>query len=478
MKKKLGVNLGFQTFYQILITILPLITAPYLSRILGVESLGVFSYTNSVASYFTLFAFLGTLSYGTRTIASNQSDKKIRSVTFWEIYLLQAFSSAVCIAAYYIYIMLFCNDNQLILMIQGIALIGTLTDISWLYFGMEDFRLTVTANGIVKVISVTCILLFVKEKQDLWLYTLIMVSSIVISNMLLWIPIHKVVDLWKIKNIKIKTITKHIKPNIVLFIPLLAMSVYHVMDKTMLGSISTFEQSGFYYNSDRVVSTPVGIINGFCTVMLSRITVFRNESEVSKANEYFFLSIKGMGMITSAMAFGLAAIANEFIPIFYGPGYDTCILLMIFLSPILIIKGYCYIARMLYLVPAKKENVYIGSVIAGAITNLIANSILIPKYGAFGAVIGTLISEFVSCVWQYLFMMKYINYVRHLLSSLVYMVFGIVMYVTVRFSVRFLSNGLLGLFEEILIGAIIYLTLCIVYWLITKNTFIRKLIKR
>lgn len=169
MKKKLGVNLGFQTFYQILITILPLITAPYLSRILGVESLGVFSYTNSVASYFTLFAFLGTLSYGTRTIASNQSDKKIRSVTFWEIYLLQAFSSAVCIAAYYIYIMLFCNDNQLILMIQGIALIGTLTDISWLYFGMEDFRLTVTANGIVKVISVTCILLFVKEKQDLWL---------------------------------------------------------------------------------------------------------------------------------------------------------------------------------------------------------------------------------------------------------------------------------------------------------------------
>lgn len=478
MKKKLGVNLGFQTFYQILITVLPLITAPYLSRILGAESLGIFSYTNSVASYFTLFAFLGTLSYGTRAIASNQSDKKIRSVTFWEIYLLQVFSSAVCIAAYFIYIILFCNDNQLISIIQGIALIGTLTDISWLYFGMEDFRLTVTVNGIVKVISVTCILLFVKEKQDLWIYTLIMVSSIVISNILLWIPMHKVVDLCEIKNIKIMTITKHIKPNIVLFIPLLAMSVYHVMDKTMLGSISTFEQSGFYYNSDRVVSTPVGIINGFCTVMLPRITAFRNENETSKANEYFFLSIKGIGMITSAMAFGLAAIANEFIPIFYGPGYDTCILLMIFLSPILIIKGYCYIARMLYLVPAKRENVYIGSVIAGAITNLIANCILIPRYGAFGAVIGTLISEFISCVWQYLFMLKYINYLRPLLSSLVYMVFGIAMYVIVKFSMRFLSNGLLGLFEEILIGVIIYFTLCIVYWLIIGNTYIRKLIKR
>ena len=472
-KKKLSVNLGFQTFYQILITALPLITAPYLSRVLGAESLGIFSYTNSVVSYFTLFAFLGTQSYGTRSIASNQNNNKIRSITFWEIYSLQAFSSVICIVAYLMYIVVFCSENQLISAIQGLALIGTLTDISWLYFGIEDFRFTVVTNGIIKIISVVAILLFVRQKEDMWLYTLIMVGSVVVSNLVLWFPMSKVVNLNDFSSIKISAITKHIKPNLILFVPLLAMSVYHVMDKTMLGSISTFEQSGFYYNADRVVSTPVGIINGFCTVMLPRITAFRNENEVSKANEFFFLSIKGMGLITSAMAFGLAAIANEFIPIFYGPGYDSCISLMIFLSPILIIKGYCYTARMLYLVPAKRENVYIGSVIAGAVSNLIANTILIPIYGAFGAVIGTLISEFTSCIWQYVFMLKYLNYIRTLVGSLVYILFGMVMFVIVRVSTGFLANGLIGLVEEIIIGTIIYLTLCIVFWLITgKKAYI------
>ncbi len=478
MKKRLGVNLGYQTFYQLLITVLPLITAPYLSRVLGAEALGIFSYTNSIASYFTLFAFLGTHSYGTRAIAGNQSDIQKRSKTFWEIYSLQAFSSILCIAVYCIYIAAFCTENQLILAIQGLALIGTLTDISWLYFGIEDFKITVTTNGIVKVVSVACILLLVKGKQDLWLYTLIMVGSIVISNFILWIPMHKVIDLHKIKDIKYKEVIKHLKPNIVLFIPLLAMSVYHVMDKTMLGSISTFEQSGYYYNSDKIVSTPVGIINGFCTVMLPRITAFRNEDEISKANEYFFLSIRGMGMITSAMAFGLAAIAEEFVPFFYGPGYDSCIILMIFLSPILIIKGYCYIARMLYLVPARKEQVYIGSVIAGAITNLIANSILIPRYGAFGAVVGTLISEFISCAWQYLFMLKYINYIKPLVTSFIYIAFGIAMYCVVRLCAGILPDGVIGLFMEIFIGAITYLVLYIGYWYISGKTYIRELIKR
>ncbi len=463
-------NLGYQTLYQILVTCMPLITAPYLSRVLGTHQLGVFSFTNSIVSYFCLFAILGCVNYGSRSIATCGDNKELRSITFWEIYLLQFTSTFICFMAFVIYLVLFCYENQIIVLIQGINILAVFTDFNWLYFGVEDFKITVTRSSIIKVTAVVLILLLVKSPNDLWVYTLIMTASTFISNIILWSFVKKYVSVSAIKKVKLAGIKKHIKPNLKLFVPLMAMQIYHVMDKTMLGAMGTYDDSGFYYNADKVVSIPVGIITGFCTTMLPRISVLIGKGNDKKSTEYFIQSIKVIGMTSIAMALGIAAIANEFIPFFFGDGYESCIVLVILLAPVLVIKGYCYVARMLYLIPHHLEHVYTGSVIVGAIVNLLANLLLIPHLGAIGAVIGTVMAEFSACLWQFIQMRKYIRFFKGLLQSFIYIPFGLLMFIAVRLSSCISSVRILSILIEIAIGAICYMFCCVTYWIVTKNT--------
>ena len=184
---KLRKNVIYQMAYRVLTIITPLITAPYLSRTLGANCLGVYSYTLSSVNYFVLFAMLGTETYGNREIArvSAHGDPDELSQSFWEIYALQKCSSLLAIAAYLLYV-LSVHENRLIALLQGIWLISTMLDINWFFFGIEQVRFTVTRNFMVKAASVLCILLFVKSEKDLILYVVIMGASVACSQIFIW----------------------------------------------------------------------------------------------------------------------------------------------------------------------------------------------------------------------------------------------------------------------------------------------------
>ncbi len=462
-------NLGFQTIFQILNTCLPLITAPYLSRTLGAEQLGIFSFTLSVVAYFTLVAMLGTVNYGTRAIAEVKNDLDSRSKVFWEIYLLQLVVTFLCGCAYAVYIILICKENRFVALLQGISIVACLFDINWFFFGIEEFKLTVTRNIIIKFLTVVLILIFVKKEQDLWIYTLIMIGGTLLSQVVLLFYLPKYVSL---KKIYYKELVKHIYPNLVLFIPLLAMSVYHTMDKTMLGIISTYEQSGFYYNSDKVVNIPLAVINGIGTVMLPRMSSLIHEGKREEANGLFVATLDGVAAISVALTCGIAAVSNEFIPFFYGKGYEPCILLTIVFSPILVIKSFSSIVRTQYLIPMNLEKVFIKSVIGGAIINLIFNFILIPVYGALGAVISTLLAELVACLFQFFFIRKEKLKFRELANHFIfYFSIGIMMIVIVRIVSCLASGLIMKLFIEILVGALFYLAICFLYWKKINSAF-------
>lgn len=466
-------NIGYQTAYQLLNTVLPLITSPYLARVLGASQLGVFSYTQSIVGYFVLFATLGVTNYGTRTIASCKDDKTELSRNFFEIYLFQIITSLIAITFYGAYIVIICDENIIIALLQGLLIIGSLMDINWLFFGIENFKVTVTRNMFVRMITVMAILLLVKSPDDLWLYTLIMSSGTVLSNAVLFYFVPKVVNVQFLKQVSFEGIIKHIKPNIVLFIPLLAMSVYHIMDKTMLGILSTYEQTGFYYNADKVINIPIGIISGIGTVMLPRATSMIENGKIKEYKQLFNITVEMIVIVSSAMAFGIAAIANEFTPFFFGKGYEECILLIIVLSPVLIIKALSQTSRMQYLIPNHKEKIFIQSVFVGAIANLTINWYLIPQIGALGAVIGTLIAELITCLWQYIKMNQYIQCGKILVKSSVYLVFGSMMFFGIRALAHFITKIIPSLFIsvaiEIIAGVMIYIFLNLIYSALTKN---------
>lgn len=460
-------NIVYQTAYQLLNTALPLITAPYLSRVLGASNLGIFSYTSSMVSYFTLFAMLGTMNYGTRSIAATQDNKDQCSRVFCEIYALQLSVSGIVFVLYLAYLLLLCSRYKLIACIQIIEIFSCALNIGWLFFGLEKFKVTVTRNMIIKMATVAMILLFVKDAGDLWKYVVIMLTGTAVSQLYLWFYVPKCVNLTKVT---IKGVLRHLKPNIALFMPLLAMSVYHTMDKTMLGIMSSAEESGFYYNADRLINIPTNIISGVGTVMLPRITAMINSNREQEGKRLFATSLDGTVMISIAMAFGIAAISEEFVPVFFGDGYTPCIILCKVMAPILIIKGFSLTVRTQYMIPFKMEKEYTKSVVVGAIVNVIANAILIPYLGATGAALGTLLAELSACIFLFIPVIKQINISKIFCNSFAYILFGLVMYALVRTVVsRFQVESILKIACEITAGGLTYILLCMVFWKWSKN---------
>ena len=473
MKSKIKKNLAYQTIYQLLNTALPLITSPYLARVLGASQQGIFSYTQSIVDYFTLFAMLGVTNYGVRTIAACGDNRRERNINFWNIYIFQFVLSIIAMIVYDgVYLYHFCDKNRLIAFIQGFYILGALIDINWLFFGVEQFEITIKRSIFIRLLSFLGILLLVKQPADLWIYTFIMAGSTVFSNAIMWKFLHRIVDFSAFKYINMNSVCKHIKPNLMLFIPLMAMSVYHTMDKTMLGLLSTYEQTGFYYNSDKVINIPIGIINGIGVVMLPRMSSLAEIGDREQSIKIFNMSIELITCVSSAMAFGIAAISKEFIPVFFGDGFDTCAMLIIVLAPVLIIKSLSQTSRMQYLIPNHLEKIFIQSVFAGAISNFIANFFLIEKYGAMGAVIGTLIAEFVTCVWQYEQMSKFIAVKKTIVKSVIYIFIGFLMFLIVRMLAYIIPDGFIGIIIEITVGSIIYIVFVLITWFVTKNTLL------
>lgn len=467
-------NLILQTLYQILSVCLPLVTAPYLARVLGAEALGIFSYTSSVVGYFCLFAFLGTINYGTRTIASVRHDNRLLSKSFCSIYALQILSTFIFLLAYIFYLFFLCQDNKIIAVIQCFALLNCMVDISWLFFGLENFTVTVTRNAVVKFITLILIFVLVKNSNDLWLYTIIMTLGTVISQLILWLKIPKNIHFKVPKFIEVK---RHIYPNLMLFFPLLAVSIYHLMDKTMLGILSSYEQTGFYYNADKLINIPLIILTGIGTVILPRISALIKENKLQFADTLFIQTISGISIISIAMGIGIAAIAKDFVPFFFGKGYEPCILLTYIFVNVFIIKSFSHMSSTLFLIPRHQEKKLTNSILLGAICNIILNILLIPNYGALGAVIGTLVAELVACIWQFKFVVKSIKLKNVFFGCVVYLLFGIIMFV----SVYFISKISIDLFPiwivillEILIGGIIYSALCLIYWKTTKNPMLEQ----
>ena len=265
METSLKKNYIYSIAYQILTLLIPLITTPYLSRIFGAEYIGIYSYTNTIAQYFVLFAILGLNNYGNRAIAIVRDDKEKLDKTFSEIYTMQLITGITALSIYVLCAVFFFKEYRFYSLILTIYVFSSVVDINWLFFGLEKFKLTVTRNATIKLISVVAILKLIRSKEDLWLYTAIFAMSAFFSNALLWIYAAK-----EVKFIKpsIKGVCKHLKLNLIMFIPVIAISIYKYMDKLMLGGFSKIEV-GYYENVEKIFTVAMGFVTAFGNVYAS-----------------------------------------------------------------------------------------------------------------------------------------------------------------------------------------------------------------
>ncbi len=446
-------NYIYNVIYQVLILIIPLIISPYLSRVIGAEGIGIFSYTYSIVYYFMLLTLLGVNNYGNRSIAKVRDDKEKLSKTFWSIYLFQLIMGIIMLIIYFIYLFFFSVKYKQLFLIETIYIISTIFDINWFFYGLEEFKKTITRNTILKVSTLFLIIIFVKESNDLWKYALIMSLMTLLSQMILW-PFIK--DKINFVKIKVTDITKHIKPNLILFIPVIAVSIYKMMDKVMLGSMTNIKEVGFYENAEKIVNIPLTIISALGTVMLPRITNMVSKGQKEEVKKYINKSIEFVMFLSLAMSAGLIAVGYDFAPVFFGEEFKKTGILIMLLSVTLPFISFANVIRTQYLIPFEKDKLYTKSVIYGAIINLIMNAIFIPKYDSIGACFGTIAAEIFVMVYQLISIRREYNFDQAVKFSVPFLLTSIIM-IELIYPIRyFISNKIIMLLIQIILGVIVY----------------------
>ena len=453
MKKSIIKNYLYNVVYQILVIVVPLITTPYLSHVLGAEKIGIYSYTLSIATYFILFGTFGVAMYGQREIAYVREDEFQKSKTFFEILIMRFLTLGISLIIFYL---TFCINGEYstYYKILILEILANSLDISWFFQGLEEFKKTVARNTVVKLISVVCIFIFVKEQEDLYKYFLIYVLSTFIGNLSLWFYLPKFIQKVKFKELKI---FKHLKPTIELFIPQIAIQIYTVLDKTMIGLIiQDKSEVGIYEQSQKIVKMPLAMITALGTVISPRIASIFANNKKEEIKNYLSNSFRFIWFLGMPMMFGIMAIAKTLVPWFLGNEFDKAKIVIMIGAPIIMAIGLSNVSGMQYLVPTKKQNLLTKSVIFGALFNLVTNIILIPILGAFGAMIASVLAEFLVLFIQLIDIKKDIPIKIVFENRTKYFASGMVMFI-ITFSIGFLLDStIITTFIQIFIGIIVY----------------------
>ena len=457
--KSLKKNYIYNLIYQFLIIILPLITTPYLSRVLGAEKVGIYGFTISITTYFLLFGTLGLSLYGQREIAYVQNDIEKRSKVFFELVIIRTISVLISMT---IFFMLFCLEGEysVYYRILLLEILSIIFDISWFFQGLEDFKKTVIRNLFVKITSIILIFILVKRPEDLYIYFIIYVLSTFIGNISLWFYLPKFINKIRLKELNLK---RHIKPALLLFVPQIATQVYIVLDKTMIGILVVDKaEVGFYEQAQKIVKLCVMLSTSLGAVMLPRMAATYAKREYDKLINYLKKSLSMTMMIAFPLFIGISTISYRFVPIFFGKGYDRVIPIICLMSPIIIFIGLSNVTGTQFLLPTKQTSKYTISVVIGAITNVAFNLILIPRLGAIGATIATIIAELSVTTVQFIMIKKYLSLKAIYLLTYHYLIASIPIMISGLILKSIILNNYLYIIIQILVSAFIYIVLMII----------------
>lgn len=468
MAGSLKQNYLFNITSEIVIIIAPLLLTPYLTRTLGSEGLGEYAYYFSFASYFVLFSMLGLPNYGRRIIAKTRDDESKLSRVFCELYSFQICTSIVVTIIYCCFVHFFLHDYY-ISWIFAVYVASSIFDIKWLFFGMEQFKTTVIRNILMKLFSVILSFLFVKRTVDVWVYSLITATGFLGANLLLFLKVKKLTGAafhfcWSWKE--------HIKPVLVLFIPEIAVSIYKVMDKVMLGLMTNLNEVGFYESSEKVIKVPMAFITALGAVMVPRISNLLVNKEEEKTNLYLHKTMVYSIFLNSVMCFGIIAVADVFCPLFFGSGFERCIDLFAVLLPSCIFLAFASVIRTQLILPHEMDKQLSVILLIGSAVNLALNIVLIPLFQSVGAAAATLTTEAVVCILHCYLVREKIQIIPLINNSVPFVFAGGIMVLVVRSLNIHVSNDYSLLLIKVLLGAITYIIVLVSVCILSNKRYL------
>ena len=345
-------------------------------------------------------------------------------------------------------------------------MLSSVFEISWFFYGIENFKGIVTRNAFIKIIATITVFVFVKGQDDVWVYVLINSLSLLIGQLCLWPFMFKYVS-WKKPNWKI--IRSYFKPNCVLMVSVIAVSVYTLMDKIMIELMTTIAEVGYYENTEKIVAIANNVAGAVGAVMLPRVSNLRATGDDDKVLSYINKSMKYIMLIAVALAFGIAGVSKSFSIVYYGIEFEKCGSLLMAISPAIVFYAASNILRNQYLLPKDLDHIFVMATVFASFFNFVLNFIFIPIYGAFGAVIGTVGAQFGELAYQTFKIRKELPIKIYLLEIFPYICFGIIMFFTCKKIELIMGVSILSLIMQIVVGGILFLILVSIYFGITRD---------
>lgn len=459
MEKNLKKNF-IMNFIKILINLLfPLITFPYISRILLPEGIGRVAFVQSINNYFLLFINLGIPLYGIREIARVRNNGLEKSKVFSEILFLNIFTTIIGITFYFIFYQLnMITDDREIFLIFSVVLLFNFLSVDWFFQGIEDYKYITVRTIIVKIISFIFLIIFVKEKSDICKYAIIVVFSLIGSNFFNIIRALKLVKL-ELKGLNIK---RHLKGILIIFSMNLAISIYTNLDSVMLGSYGSKYALGIYSAASKMIHLILGIITSLGAVLLPRISNYISEKKEEEIKIILEKTFSFLIALIIPSIIGLYFTGNEIIRLFAGKEYIEAVITLKILSLIILFIGFSNFVGIQILYPRGEEKKVFYSVLIGAIVNFSLNLFLIPKYLQNGAAIATCIAEFMVIVVQIYLGNKYLNFKIFNLNNFKFIISSCIMGVLLYFIQDFKVNILMSLIIKIILGSGSYILVLLI----------------
>ena len=397
-KESLRKNFLFNFINQVLVLIIPLITSPYLARVLGVEINGQISFATSIITYFTLAANFGFTTYGQREIAKYQNNKEMRSKTYWEIFTIRTLFTVVSLGILLtlVFANAFDEKYKLFLLIQSLTVLACCFDPSFYYQGMEEFKYIAIRTIVVRLIGLILIFAFIRGKDDAWLYVLSSSGVSFLSNFAMWPLIFKQTKRVKIRDLNI---WQHFVPALFIFLPSLAVTIYSVLDKTMIGLLSANAdyENGCYEKAYQLNSALLILVTVISTIMIPRNANDYAKGDVDSMNEHISFSINYTWLISIPLVVGSSILCYSLTSWFLGSEYEAVPLLLQIMSVRYVVTAISVIiGDQLFLAIGKEKYCFIVQCI-GAVINFSLNFVFIHYWGAMGAAITTGITELVVC---------------------------------------------------------------------------------
>lgn len=469
-EKSIKVNAIFSILKAFFGLIFPVITFPYASRVLLPEGIGKINFVNSIVDYFIIIAGLGISAYATRELSKVKEEPDKFTKLSKDFLLINFISTFISYALLFIAFIFSekLQEYKTLLIISSIKILLTTFGIEWIYKAKEDFIYITIRTIIFQLVSLLYLFLFVHTSEDVNHYMIFTVISSVGSNICNIIYSKKYINYRSKDRLNIKI---HLKPIFILFGTTIAVSIFTILDSSMLGFLANNSEVGYYSAATKINRMVLTLLAAINMVFAPRMS-FYIEKDINEYNKLFKQGINVIEMLSIPMSCGIFLLAKPLTILFCGINYTSSIILMKILSPIIFIIIFgSFISDQIF-VPNRKDLYTFIPVLAAAFINFTLNYLLIPKYGAVGAALSSLIAETFITIVKYILSFKFLNDSKMIISHLhEYIIATLIMGALLYFLTRILPNKLFYLLLETILSIILYFFVLLIF----KNPYLNEM---